>query len=105
MYDGNQMTLVMDNAGNVEHRMLWGPAVDQVFADENGADDLLWMLTDNQNTVRDVAEYDAGTDTTTVANHIAYNSFGNKQSETNGTLDALSLNYTARFFDKATGLQ
>jgi RHS repeat-associated protein len=105
IYDGNQMTLALDENGDVEHRLLWGPAVDQILAEENGAGDVYWMLTDNQNTVRDVVEYDAGLDETNVVNHIAYDSFGNKLSETDDSLDMLDINYTGRYFDEATGLQ
>jgi RHS repeat-associated protein len=99
------MTLALDENGDVEHRLLWGPAVDQILAEENGAGDVYWMLTDNQNTVRDVVEYDSGLDETNVVNHIAYDSFGNKLSETDDTLDVLDINYTGRYFDEATGLQ
>jgi RHS repeat-associated protein len=105
VYDGTQMMLVLEANGTVQQRTLWGPAVDQILADENAAGDLYWMLTDNQNTVRDVLEYDSGTNTSTVVNHIVYDSFGRKLSETDDMLDVLSLNYTGRYLDEATGLQ
>ncbi len=50
------------------HRYLWGPAVDQILADEQVTDptapgNVVWPLTDHLNTVRDLAAYDADTDT------------------------------------------
>ncbi|TWT29630.1 HNH endonuclease [Blastopirellula retiformator] len=105
IYDNGQIVLQLDSTGDVEHRMLWGAAVDQILADENDAGDVHWMLTDNQNTVRDIAEYDDATDTTSIVNHIAYSVFGEVTSQTNSSLDALPFYYTARYFDAATGLQ
>jgi len=32
-YDGNQIVLALDDAGAVTNRYLWGPVVDQLFAD------------------------------------------------------------------------
>lgn len=94
------MTLALDATGQVEHRLLWGNAVDQIFADENATGDVVWALTDHQNTVRDWVD-----PTGEVLNHIAYDSFGRKLSETDDTLDVLPLEYTGRYFDEATGLQ
>ena len=88
VYDGNQVVLQFDSsgttgsasaltAGDLSHRYLWGPAVDQLLADEQllpasgGGYDLTqpgtvaWALTDNQGTVRDLAIYNASTGTTT----------------------------------------
>jgi len=44
-----------------------------------------WDLTDNQGTVRDVAEYNAATQTTSVVNHLVYASYGQITSQTNST--------------------
>ena len=83
-YDGNEIALEFDGTGtspltvnNLSHRYLWNPAaVDQLFADEQlspasgGGYDVttpgqtVWTLTDNQNTVRDLAVYNTGTNTT-----------------------------------------
>ncbi|MCR4415477.1 MAG: hypothetical protein NUV77_23960, partial [Thermoguttaceae bacterium] len=56
-----QMLLELDAQGNVMHRYLWGPAVDQILADEqlqaDGTSDMLWPLTDHLGTVRDLARY------------------------------------------------
>ncbi len=66
----------------VDHRYMNGAAIDQVFADETGGNGVLWYLSDNQNTVRDVAKYASTTAGTqaTVRNHLEYNSFGNVTS-------------------------
>ena len=55
-------------AGDLSQRYLWGPAVDQLLADEqvvnglNQQGNLVWTLTDNQNTVTDLATYQRGDD-------------------------------------------
>ncbi|PQO43499.1 RHS repeat-associated core domain-containing protein [Blastopirellula marina] len=105
VYNGNQIMLVVDDAGDVEHRMLWGPQVDQLLADENGAGDVLWALNDNQNTVRDYVKYDELLDDSTVVNHIAYDAVGQIDSETSGALDTFRFRYTGKYVDLLTGLQ
>ncbi len=103
-----QIALQLDDSGNPTHRYLWGEAVDQILADEivddGGSEDILWTLTDHQNTVRDLAVYDEVLDETSVVNHIAYDAFGNVTAETNAAVDHL-FGYTGRPFDKTTGLQ
>jgi hypothetical protein len=47
------------------------------------AGNVLWALTDHENTIRDLASYNAGTDSTTVTNHRIFDSYGNLESETN----------------------
>jgi RHS repeat-associated protein len=112
-------------ASDLSHRYLWNSqALDQLFADEQlpplppgegqgegsaGYDlstpgNVLWALTDHENSVRDLATYNSGTDATTVANHRIYDSFGNLKSETNSAVDCL-FGYTGRQSDDATGLQ
>jgi RHS repeat-associated protein len=83
--------------------------VDQLFADEKVTSlgttgSMLWALTDHENSIRDLATYDSGTDTTTVANHRIYDSYGNLTSETNSAVDCL-FGWTGRYKDSATGLQ
>jgi len=116
-YDGNQIVLQFENDGDADltpddlsHRYLWQPdAVDQIMADEQVASpdaegDVLWPLGDHLGTVRDLAVHDPATDTTTVANHITYNAYGRKLSETNAAIDSL-FGFTGRPFDETTGLQ
>jgi len=116
VYDGNQIVLQFDKdaSGDVTpadltHRYLWGPAVDQVLADEQvtnpqTAGNVVWPLTDHLGTVRDLALYDAQTGDTTVANHRVYDSFGNLKSETNAATDCL-FGFTGRPEDTSTGLR
>ena len=123
VYDGSQIVMQFDGTGtdplpatNLSHRYLTGPAVDQILADEqlspltsgSGFDlttpgSVVWPLTDHLGTVRDLAEYDAGTDTTTVGNHRAYNSFGDLASQSNAAVDCV-FGFTGQVFDRATGL-
>jgi hypothetical protein len=86
-YDGSNPVLAFDGSGNLTDRYLWGPAVDQVLADEqfwagscgeagNGglptsAGNTLWTLGDNQNSVRDLVS-----DSGALIQHIAYSPFG-----------------------------
>ena len=42
---------------------------------------VLWPLTDNLGTVRDLAQYNAGTDTTTIANKVYVNSISVASTE------------------------
>jgi len=103
VYDGDDVVLVFDDTGSLTNRLLHGPAVDQVFADENALGEILWGLTDNQGSVRDVAQYDAATNTTSVVNHIKYDSFGNITAESDPSVDFL-YSYTGRVFDADAGL-
>ena len=122
VYDGDQVALQFDHGGagnaaadDLSHRYLWNPqAVDQLFADEQVhydregeelvTDQLLWTLTDHQNTVRDLAVYDSGAERTAVATHRVFDAFGKQTWSTSGGPDCL-LGYTARPFDAVTGLQ
>jgi RHS repeat-associated protein len=110
-YDGNQIVLDFagDAASDLSHRYLWGPAVDQILADESvdslaAAGDVLWPLTDHLGTTRDLAEYDSIENETSIASHRIFDSFGNLVSETNGSVTIL-FGFTARPFDVASGLQ
>jgi len=110
-YDGGQVLLRFDGSetGDLVDRYMWGPAVDYLLSDEQLTSPttpgtVYWALTDNLNTVRDLALYDFGTDTTSVANHRVYDAYGNLTDETNAAVDCL-FGYTGRQFDEATGLQ
>jgi RHS repeat-associated protein len=104
IYDGYQMILTLDGSGNVQGRTLWGNGVDQILATEDAAGNVTWPLTDHLNTVRDIVSYDSGTNTTTLGNHIVYNSFGEVLSETNPGVNS-DFTFTARYTDATTGLQ
>ena len=87
-------------AGTVTERVLWGPAVDQVLAEENSSGVVTWALTDNQNTVRDLAVFNGSV--TSIVDHFVYTAFGQPLS----TLPAdFQFGYTGSYFDTATGLQ
>jgi YD repeat-containing protein len=88
IYDGDQIILQFAGESSPDaltHRYLWGPAVDQLLADEEvtslaAAGTVSWALGDHQNTVRDVVQSSGGT--TSVVNHNAYDSFGNQLTST-----------------------
>jgi len=112
-YDGNQIVLEFDgtgtsslSAGSLGHRYLWGPAVDQLLADEqvNNNDLVAWALGDSENTVRDLATYNSGTGATTVVNHRVFSAYGGINSQTNPSVGCLFA-FTGRALDQATGLQ
>jgi hypothetical protein len=87
VYDGDQVALEFKGsvASNLSDRFLWGPAVDQVLADEqvtslSAIGSVIWPLADNLGTVRDLARYNPTTNTTTVLNHRVYDAFGKVKS-------------------------
>jgi len=90
------------------NRYLHGPAVDQIFADEQlldeVIDEVLYPLTDQLGSVRDLAVRDESTGDTTIANHIIYDSFGQILSETNTAIDHIFA-YTGRERDEESSLQ
>ena len=91
------------------HRYLRGPAVDQILADEQVTDllvegEVLWALTDHLGTVRDLAQHEPATSTTTIVNHRVFSAFGELISETDSSVDHL-FGFTGRALDAATGLE
>lgn len=97
VYDGEHIALTFDGDGNLTHRYLHGPQIDQILADENAQGEVLWALTDNQGTVRHVVDNSG-----TVVNHITYDSFGKVTGESNSNID-FRFGYTGREFDEETG--
>jgi len=126
VYDGENIALQFDGTGtsplganDLSHRYLWGPAVDQVMADEqltpvagggynlNAPGTVVWPLADNLGTVRDLAESSNGV--TSVVNHRVINAYGDVLSQTNpatGTAAAVDcvFGYTGGYTDPDTGL-
>jgi len=86
-------------AGAVQNRYLWGAAVDEILADEQVGGELLWTLTDNLGTVRELVNNSG-----TIRNHLVYDAYGNVLSETAGGARS-SIKFTGRYFDTETGLQ
>jgi RHS repeat-associated protein len=109
VYDGDQIVLQTDAAGNVTHRYLWGESVDQILADEtvdlvSGTSQTKWTLTDHLNAVRDIATYDTATDQTSIIDHIIYDAFGKVASESSPS-NSSSLKFTGHYLDPLTGQQ
>ncbi len=64
-------------------------------------------LDDNQNTVRDLVQYDAGTGITSVVDHNTYSAFGSKLTQSDVTHDVI-FGYNGSYDDSTwsgTGLQ
>jgi len=85
---------------------LWGPAVDQLLAqerfDDGGAEDVSWVLTDHLGSVRDLAVYDDVLEQTSVVTHYVYDAFGNV-SVTLGDLSDTRYLFTCQEYDLTTG--
>jgi RHS repeat-associated protein len=130
IYDRGQIVVQVDGTtrDDVSHRYLWGPAVDQVLADEqviNAAEpgQVVWPLIDHQNTVRDLAVIDdkgtpeASDDATVVVTHRVFDAFGRRTEQQQFHLTGTPIaptdpaavdcvfNYTGRLLDCTSGLQ
>ncbi|MCC7086476.1 MAG: hypothetical protein IT427_15860, partial [Pirellulales bacterium] len=113
VYDGDQIVLQFADddaadlaAGDLTHRDLWGPAVDELLADEavsalGSAGTVSWPLGDHVGTVRDIVQDASGS--ATVVDHNSYDSFGNKLSQSSAASD-IAFGFTGRAFDADTGL-
>ena len=118
----DEVLIAFDGTGKITDRYLWGPgsgelsrtAVDQILADESystpsaaptTAGSILWPLTDNQGSVRDVVQYNSGDNTTAGVEHIIYNSFGAKLSDTFTTATPFTYGYAGTFTDTVTADQ
>ena len=75
VYDGDQVSLILDTAGNIDHRRLYAPGVDNLLVDEvfndagtvGQAERGYWAVTDQVGTIHEILESDA--DGTNNANH------------------------------------
>jgi RHS repeat-associated protein len=115
-----------DGSGSVtnadlSHRYLQADAVDQVLADEQvsnsgQASNVLWLLPDNEGSIKGIVSYDPSENVATVVNHIVYNSFGSVTSQTDAAINELYgyagqislpspglVQSGARIYDTATG--
>jgi RHS repeat-associated protein len=99
IYDGQDIVLALDGEGSLTNRYLHGPAIDQILADEQIAEEqLLWLLADNLGSVRDLVN-NAGE----VESHIDYTAFGAVETITNNLVQTL-YGFTGRERDAETGL-
>jgi RHS repeat-associated protein len=108
VYDGEDLILAFSGTTNVlSNRYLYGPATDEILADEKittgTAGTVTWSLGDNLGTIRDLVQYNAATGTTTVVNHVRYDTFGQIVSQTNSQFQPWFA-YTGREWDPAAGL-
>jgi RHS repeat-associated protein len=99
VYDGTNIALQFNGAGALTDRYLYGPAVDQVLADESGSGKISWLLGDDLGTVRDVIDSSGA-----VLDHIGYDSFGRVVGQTNPSAAPL-FGFAGQVLDQATGLQ
>jgi RHS repeat-associated protein len=130
IYDGDDIVLQFvdpDASGDpvLRSRLLHGPAVDMILADEQLTDpaNLLWPLADHLGSVRDLVD-----STGAIQNHLTYDSFGNIVQESAPSVDHIfaftgrerddelwtwdqaqhryvggQYYYRARYYDPATG--
>jgi RHS repeat-associated protein len=98
VYDGQQIALTFDGGGNQTHRYLYGVETDQILADEGAGGSVLWPLTDNLGTVRDLVDSSG-----VIQNRIGYDSFGKVRSQTNSSV-GFRFGFTGRELDSETGL-
>jgi RHS repeat-associated protein len=95
IYDGQDIALVVDAAGVITERYLYGAGVDNVLSREaNGQ--VTWSLGDRQGSVVDLVNEQGE-----VVNHFVYDSFGNR---TGSTTADFRFGYTGRELDTETGL-
>ena len=81
----------------LDQTYLHGPAVDQVFAQDDGTE-INWLLADHLGTITDLVDNSGA-----VVNHLKYDSYGNPISQTNPA-EATRYSFTGREFDAETGL-
>ncbi|MHC1763419.1 MAG: RHS repeat-associated core domain-containing protein [Verrucomicrobiia bacterium] len=87
-----------DGPGTITARYLLGNRVDEMLARHRRADSILWYLTDNLGTVRDLVD-----STGVVVKHLDYDSFGRILAET-GLAPTGRFLFTGRERDAETGL-
>jgi RHS repeat-associated protein len=95
IYDGQDIALVVNSAGTITERYLYGSGVDNVLSREaNGQ--VTWSLGDKQGSIVDLVNEQGE-----VVNHFVYDSFGNR---TEATSADFRFGYTGRELDAETGL-
>jgi RHS repeat-associated protein len=97
IYQGDNLTLVFDEAGNRSERYLYGMGIDEILASENSNNTVTWSLADAQGSIKDVIDNNGE-----VLKHINYDVFGNITSDSNPNLE-FRFSYTGRELDTETG--
>jgi RHS repeat-associated protein/uncharacterized delta-60 repeat protein len=98
IYDGKTLAAQLSATGQPTHIYLNGTTIDSPISDQSSTGTNLWLLTDNQGTVRDLVDFSG-----TPRNHIVYNSFGQVVSQTNVAYQTV-FGYTGQQTDAETGL-
>ena len=113
-YDGINPTLEFSKANpgaggvgiaDLKHRYLWGPMVDQLFADEQlssptVAGNTLFPIADHLGTIRDIADFNGTTGLFFLADHRIFDSYGNLTAV---PVVELNFAFTGKFLDDQTG--
>ncbi len=107
VYDGDQIAMRFED-GELTNRYLYAPVVDQVLADEqvdptSAAANVVWPLTDNLGSVRDLVDYSTSDDRSRVVNHITYGAYGEVRTETASAVDHI-FGFTGRETDEESDL-
>jgi YD repeat-containing protein len=110
VYDGNNIILAFNSSGTLTDRLLplpvgegRGEGASQTLADEKSSGAINWYFVDNLGTTRDVAQYNSGTNTTTVVDHLKFDSFGNITAQSNSANQPLFA-FTGQMWDADAGL-
>jgi RHS repeat-associated protein len=111
VYDGNNVVLAFNVNQALTDRYLWGPAVDQILADEQysatatqmptAAGNLFEVLGDNEWNVRDVLSASSGS----IQGHFVYDAFGKLMPSPASTGTPIRFMHNGTFYDAATGLE
>jgi RHS repeat-associated protein len=100
VYDRGHVTMEFNGTGPTPTvRYLYGMQVDQILAQDKGAGNVSWALTDQLGSVRALVGNDG-----VVRNRFEYDAFGTVVSTMSGATDDSRYRYTGREFDGETGL-
>jgi RHS repeat-associated protein len=100
VYDRGHVTMEFNGTGTTPTvRYFYGMQVDQILAQDKGAGNVSWELTDQLGSVRALVGNDG-----VVRNRFEYDAFGTVVSTMSGATDDSRYRYTGREFDGETGL-
>jgi RHS repeat-associated protein len=102
-YDGDELVHTRSSVAGESHYYLIDPNSGDMLFDQKGTT-VYATLTDHLGTVRDLVNTSGQ-----VVNHLVYDAFGNRRSETNPQGGAVpfspQVGFAGQWFDSATGLQ